>query len=136
MIQHTNLALESAKKSIDLLQQYVSAKTQQVRNDVLDKMSSNDRTISMLLMWGYTPNDLIKLLNKAIALEEYRPKNLPILIFAIQKDINSVRGPFCTFNAELNNAFKKGKYDKLPELFKDNAETMPVLTQQFQMNGC
>ena len=131
MIQNTNLALESAKKSIDLLQQYVSAKTQQVRNDVLDKMLSNDRTVSMLLMWGYTPNDLIKLLNKAIALEEYRPKNLPILMFAIQKDLNYVHGPFCTFNAELNNAFKKGMYDKLPELFKDNAETLPVLTQQF-----
>ena len=113
-MKEQNIEIQSAEQTIDLLKKYKSAKTQEERDKLLQQMDKIDGFVNRLLA-KYTPEELITNITKAISLDRYRPKNLPITLFAINKDLDNVGGDFDTFNRELSQMVKK---DEAPETIR------------------
>lgn len=126
-----NIEIQIAEQTIDLLKKYKSAKTQEEKDDLLQQMDKIDGFVNRLLA-KYTPEELITNITKAISLDQYRPKNLPISLFAINKDLDYVGGDFDTFNRELSQMVKR---DEAPETirkkFKAGTINIYKLAKQF-----
>jgi hypothetical protein len=130
-MDNENLEIKSALQTIDLLKQYKSAKTQTEKDGILKQMDDIDGFANRLLT-KFSPDELITKITKAISLDQYRPKNLPITLFAVNKDLNYVNGEFDTFDKELSQMFKNNEN---PENIRDKftAGTVNVykLAEQF-----
>lgn len=102
-----NLELEIAKANIKLLKQYQSEPDVDKRQMIFDQMEPY-----VQIVIGYVPVDeYIARLSRAIQLDEYRPKNLPVFEFALGKDVDYVTGDFNTVDLKL----ARMKKDKAPQ---------------------
>ncbi len=126
-----NIEIENALQTIDLLKQYAVAKTE--RNELLKQMDVIDGFANRLLTQKYiTSNELIQKIEQAITLDKYRPKNMPITLFAINKGLNYINGDFSTFDSELSQMFKNKKNpNKIREQFKGGIANIQTLAKQF-----
>lgn len=128
-----NIEIESALKSIELLRQYKVAETENEKNSLVGKMMDVDGFVmGWLLRYKITPDKMIEKLEKAISLDKYRPKNLPITRFAMDKDLDYVKGDFCTFDNTLSK-YDKNNVDpkKIREHFGRKIINVDVLAKQF-----
>lgn len=98
-----DIELEIVRNNIDLLRQYIDAQDDNARNKIQEQMHALTRG---LLSKGYTPEDLITRLEKAIKLNEYRPKNLSLFLLAKSDDLDYIGGEFNTFNPNLSKLSK------------------------------
>lgn len=84
-----NIEIENALQTIDLLKRYTVAKTKTERDKLLKQMDIVDGFANKFLMQNYiSPDELRTKIEHAITLDKYRPRNLPITLFAINKDLD------------------------------------------------
>ncbi len=123
---------ESALQTIELLKQYKSAKTKAKKDSILKKIDKTDEYVSLLLEQNIAPEELITKITKAISLDKYRPKNLPFILFAMDKDLDYINGDFDTFDQKLNHMVKnKENPEKIREEFKTGITNIYMLAKQF-----
>lgn len=125
-----NVELEIVKDNINLLQQYAKATDDKTRADIHKQMHA---LVQGLLKKGYSPNDLIERLNKAIKLNEYRPKNQSLFLLAKSDDLDYIGGEYDTFNPSLSKLAKD--INKNEDAIRDSFDHLTVnrfdLVKQF-----
>ena len=130
-MDNENLEIKSALQTIELLKQYKSAKNQTEKDSILKQMDDIDGFANRLLT-KFSPDELITKITKAISLDQYRPKNLPITLFAVNKDLNYVNGEFDTFDKELSQMFKNNENpENIRDKFKAGTVNVYMLAKQF-----
>ena len=131
-----NLEIESAIQTVELLKKYKAAKTQAEKDNLLKQMDEVDLFASKLIVQHkISPKELITKMTKAIAKDKYRPKNIPIAIFALNKDLDFIKGDFDSFDANLNKMFKdKEDAKKIRNAFKAATVNVYMLAKQFSMD--
>ncbi len=126
-----NFEIKSALQIIELLKKYKSAKTQDEKDNLIKQMDDIDGFANRLLE-KYSPDELIEKITKAISLEQYRPKNMPISLFAINKDLDYVNGEFDTFNRDLSIMYNNKENPKqIRETFVAGTANIYKLAKQF-----
>lgn len=128
-----NIEIQSAKKAIVLLKKIASAKTQDKRNTLLEELQSVYMwAYKLLKRKNYDPRDLATKMERALELDQYRPKNMAIAQLATSKDLEYINGEFDTFDPELQKMFKNNeKPDKIREAFRGGTANIYVLAKQF-----
>lgn len=132
-----NYEIETVLQTIDLLKKYDSAKIETKKKEILQKLRNIDidkegYLYTLIKKNYYTPKYLITRLEKAIKKDKYRPKNLPIISFALEKDLDYVNGEFDTFDLELSQMSKNEKdHNKIREKFIKATRNINVLAKQF-----
>lgn len=128
-----NIEKESALQAIELLKQYLSANTVTQKAEVLDRLHNENLMVHMLVTkYNHDPEVLVSKMEKALHLDKYRPKNLPIPLFAISQDLEFVNGEFDTFNPVLNKMFKNNEDPKkIRQRFMAATINMSLLAKQF-----
>ena len=130
-MDNENLEINSALQTIDLLKQYKAAKNQNEKDSILKQMNDIDGFANRLLT-KFSPDELSTKITKAISLDQYRPKNLPITLFAADKDLNYINGEFDTFDRELSQMFKNNENpEKIYDKFKAGTVNIYILAKQF-----
>ena len=130
-MDNKNIEIKSALQTIELLKQYSFATTQDEKDKLLKQMDDIDGFANRLLTI-FSPDELIEKITKAISLDQYRPKNLPITLFAVNKDLNYINGEFDTFNRELSQMFKNNENpEKIRDKFKTGTVNVYMLAKQF-----
>ena len=130
-MDNKNLEINSALQTIELLKQYKAAKNQTEKDSILKQMDDIDGFANRLLA-KLSPDELITKITKAISLDQYRPKNLPITLFAVNKDLNYVKGEFDTFDKELSQMFKNNEdHKKIRDKFQSGTKNLCMLATQF-----
>ena len=130
-MDNENIEINSALQTIELLRKYKSAKTQNEKDTILKQMDDIDGFANRLLT-KFSPDELIIKITKAISLDQYRPKNLPITLFAVNKDLDYVNGEFDTFDRELSQMFKNNENpEKIRDKFKAGTVNVYMLAKQF-----
>ena len=132
-MDNENIEVKSALQTIELLKRYKSAKTQDEKDDILKQMDVVDGLANRVLQKGrFAPDELITKITKAISLDQYRPKNMPITFFALDSDLDYVNGDFDTFDRELSQMDKnKENPDKIRAKFKAGTVNIYLLAKQF-----
>jgi len=126
-----NIEIESALQLIELLKKYKIAKTKKEKKFLLKQIDDIDGFANKLLV-NFSPDELITKITKAISLDKYRPKNLPIILFAVNKDLNYVNGEFDTFDPELSQMFKNNENPKkIRDKFQTGIQNLCILAEQF-----
>lgn len=129
-----NIEIENAQQLVVLLKQYESAKTKQEKGALLDQIATTDSAVHEVLLNtpSYDVKVLIQKINKAIELDEYRPKNMSIGQLAISGDLDYMVGEFDTFDVKLSKMMKdKEDRDKIREQFKVGMRNLDVMKKQF-----
>ena len=128
-----NIEIQSAKKAIVLLKKIASAKTQDKRNTLLEELQSVYMwAYKLLKRKNYDPRDLATKMERALELDQYRPKNMAVAQLATSKDLEYINGEFDTFDPELQKMFKNNeKPDKIREAFRGGTANIYVLAKQF-----
>ncbi len=130
-MNNANIEINSALQTIELLKRYKVAKNQAEKDNILKQMDDIDGFANRLLA-KLSPDELITKITKAISLDQYRPKNLPITLFAINKDLNYVNGEFDTFDRELSQMFKNNENpEKIRNKFRAGTVNIYFLAKQF-----
>ena len=122
--------IKNAKKAIDVLKQYDSAKTKAEKDILLGKL---DDFFATLIQSGYyTPAELVRRITKAIKLDKYMPKNMSFAQLVTSDDLDYISGDFDTFNSKLHKEFKSGKNpEKMRMLFKCGITNVHLLSELF-----
>ena len=130
---NTNIEITSALQAIELLKQYNSAKDQAEKDGLLKQLSDADRfAYLMITRRNHDPLDLAVKMEKAIKLDKYRPKNMPIVKLALSKDLDNINGEFDTFDREMSQMLKnKEDPNKIRDKFKAATANIYVLAKQF-----
>ncbi|MBR4891817.1 MAG: hypothetical protein IKZ34_01375 [Alphaproteobacteria bacterium] len=124
--------IENIYKVIDNLKKYWYAKTEEERIEAIKEIFKLDRVVFDLLQTGkYAADDLAFKLKLATKLDSYRPKNLPISVFAFSPDLYYMEGKFSTFNRGLSRAYKTKAHDKLPEMFQKATANISILKKKY-----
>lgn len=130
-MDNENLEINSALQIIELLKQYKAAKNQIEKDSILKQIDDVDGLAKRLLT-KFSPDELITKITKAISLNQYRPKNLPITLLAINKDLDYINGEFDTFDRELSQMFKNNeKPEKIRNKFKVGILNVHKLAKKF-----
>ena len=130
-MDNENLEINSALQTIELLKQYKSAKNQNEKDGIFKQMDNIDGFANKLLI-KFSTDELITKITKAISLDQYRPKNLPITLFAVNKDLNYVNGDFDTFDKELSQMFKNNENpENIRDKFQSGTKNLCMLAKQF-----
>ena len=130
-----NVEIQVAKQTVDLLKELASVKTQEQKDALL-------KQLSFVNLWAHKvltnpnkhiePLELAERLEKAIKLDQYRPKNMNLVQLALSKDLDYVGGDFDTFDGELNKMFKdKADPEKIRNRFKAGTANIYTLEKQF-----
>lgn len=131
LAHYLNLELRNIKQTIWLLKQYKLAVSDKQKNKLIQKMRSLDMPADRLLQ-EFTPEQLITKFKKAIALYNYKPKNLHMALFATSKDLDYIGGEFSTFDRNLSQMAKnKEETHKIQERFKYGMTNNNLLSRQF-----
>mgnify|MGYP003309508747 CR=1 FL=1 len=133
---NTNIEITSALQAIELLKQYNSAKDQAEKDDLLKQLSDVDRfAYLMITRHNHDPLDLAVKMEKAIKLDQYRPKNMPIVKLAVSKDLDNINGEFDTFDKEMSQMVKNNESpDKIRDKFKEATANIHMLAKQFAID--
>ncbi len=125
-----NLELEIAWENVILLGQYQKATDPRRRKEIFDQM---DGYVQIIIENGYVPLDeYATRLKRAIHLEEYRPKNLPIFEFALSNDLDYINGNFDTFDRRLAKMQRDGASpEEIRERFHDATPNRFMMAKQF-----
>jgi len=128
-----NIEIQNAKQTIALLKSYATAKTQKKKDTLLQQIRSVNLWAHILLTQkNYEPMDLATKIEKAIQLNQYRPKNMSIVQLAKSDDLNHIGGEFDTFDIKLNKMMKdKESPEKIRDLFKGGTANVYILAKQF-----
>jgi len=128
-----NIEIKNAYQMIDLLKAYAAAKTKAEKDDLLQQMRSFDLgPHALLTKQNYDPMDLAARIEKAIQLDQYRPKNMPILQLAVSDDLDRIGGKFNTFDEKLSRMIKNNeKPEKIRDRFKGGTYNVHMLAKQF-----
>jgi len=101
------IEINTALEIIKLLKQYDVVTTQYEKDFICEQIAGLDGfVVDWLKSPEASPTTIIKRIEKAISLNEYRPKNISICHFAHNKDLNYIQGDFSTFDAELSKRYK------------------------------
>ena len=103
-----NIELKIASQQVHLLKQYMAAKTEAQKNKLAEKFVFE----IPILLKKFPPETLIERLEKAIALDKYRPRDLSVYTFAKSRDLDYIGGEFSTFDSDLRDMLKNGE-DKI-----------------------
>lgn len=126
-----NFEINAALRTVELLKQYKSAKNQAEQESILKQMDEVDAFASKMVLKMPT-DELIEKIMKAISLDEFRPKNLPILLLAMNKDLDNIKGEFDTFNFDLSKAFKNNEpHEKIRDKFAAATASVYNLKKKF-----
>ena len=93
-----NLEITNAKEQVQLLKKYKLEKNKEIKEKIYNELSFEVK----LLLKNFKPEYIIKKLEKAIQLDDFRPRNLSIYTFAMDPDLNYVNGEFSTFDEFLS----------------------------------
>lgn len=93
-----NLEITNAKEQVLLLKKYKLEKNKEIKEKIYNELSFEVK----LLLKNFKPEYIIKKLEKAIQLDDFRPRNLSIYTFAMDPDLNYVNGEFSTFDEFLS----------------------------------
>lgn len=128
-----NIEIQIAKQTVELLKQYAAAKTQEEKDSLLSQIRSANLGVHIVLTKrNYDPLDLAAKIDKAIQLDQYRPKNMSILQLAISDDLDHVGGDFNTFDMKLSQMIKnKEEPEKIRDRFIGGTANIYVLAKQF-----
>ena len=130
-MDNENLETNSALQTIELLKKYKVAETQDKKDNILKQIKDIDGFANILLK-KFSPDELITKITKAISLDKYRPKNLPITLFAVDENLDYINGEFDTFDVELSQMVKNGENpEKIRNKFKAGTVNIYVLAKQF-----
>lgn len=129
----SNIEIQNAQQAIKLLKSYSVAETQAEKDELLKQLEAVDRlTYLHLIKRGYDPLDLAQKMEKAIKLDKYRPKNLPIVKLALNKDLDYINGDFDTFDYNINKMIRNNeKPENIRDRFKAATVNVYVLAKQF-----
>lgn len=132
-MDNENIEIQIAKQTIGLLKQYADAKNQEEKDSLLSQLSSvNPGAHIVLTKKNYDPLDLAAKMEKAIQLDQYRPKNMSIVQLAISDDLAHVNGDFDTFDIKLSKMIKnKEDPKKIRDCFIGGTANIYVLAKQF-----
>ena len=100
-----NLEIKVAIQQVRLLKQYMAAKTEAQKNKLAEKFVFE----IPIMLKKFPPEILIERLEKAIALDKYRPRNLSVYTFANLRDLDYIDGEFSTFDSDLRDMLKNGE---------------------------
>ena len=125
--------IQTAKFTVNLLKELASVKTQEQKDALLFQLSVvNLWAHKALTRKHFDPLDLANRLEKAIKLDQYRPKNMNLVQLALSKDLDHIGGDFDTFDVELSKMFKdKADPDKIRGRFKAGTANIYTLAKQF-----
>lgn len=128
-----NVEIQIAKQTVELLKLYAAAKTQEEKDSFLSQIrSANLGAHIVLTKRNYDPLDLAAKIDKAIQLDQYRPKNMSIIQLAISDDLDHVGGDFNTFDMKLSRMIKnKEEPEKIRDRFIGGTANIYVLAKQF-----
>ena len=128
-----NIEIQIAKQTIELLKQYASEKTQTQKDALLKQLRiTNLGAYILITKQNYNPSDLVIRIEKAIKLNQYRPRNMSITQLAVSKDLDYIAGDYDTFDRKLNKLVKdKADPDKIRERFIGGTANIYVLAKQF-----
>ncbi len=128
-----NYEIENALQIIELLEKYIHAENEPEQNEILQKLRNTNRdAYKLITKQNYNPKALITKLKKAIKLDEYRPKNLSIISFAVNEDLDYTHGDFDTFDPKLSHMFKNNAApDTIRERFEQGIKNINLLAKQF-----
>lgn len=132
-MKNENIEIKIAKQTIDLLKQYAVAKTQTDKDNLLKQINDiNLIAYLSITQENYDALDLATKIEKAIKLDKFRPKNKPITLLAVDKDLENITGEFNTFDIKLNKMFKHNEDPKkIRDRFKVGITNASILAKQF-----
>ena len=132
-MDNKNIEIESALRAIKLLKQYNSAKNQNEKDKLLKQLYDTDLfAYFRITKHNNDPLDLAVKMEKAIKLDQYRPKNMPIVKLALSKDLDNINGEFDTFDREMSQMFKnKEDPNRIRDGFRAATANIYVLAKQF-----
>ncbi len=127
------IEINTALEIIKLLKQYDATTTQTEKDFICKQIAClDDFVVYWLKRLGASPIMIIKRIEKAISLNEYRPKNISICHFAHNKDLNYIQGDFSTFDAELSKRYKnKTSFKEICARFKFGTSNTVIMAKQF-----
>lgn len=128
-----SLEIQIANRTIGLLNAYVVATTQEQKDKILNEIHDIDLWAYMILTTkNYDPQKLATRMEKAIKLNDYRPKNMSIVQLATSNDLDNISGDFDTFDPGLQKMFKNNEDpDKIRKTFTAGTANVYVLARQF-----
>lgn len=132
-MKEQNIEIQNAQQAIKLLKLCSVAKTQEEKDKLLKQLEGVDKlTYLYVIKRGYEPFDLAQKIEKAIKLDKYRPKNLPIVQLALNKYLENIHGEFDTFDNDINKMLKNNeKPENIRDRFKAATVNIYVLAKRF-----
>ena len=132
-MDNNNIEIQNAQQTIELLKSYAAAKTQEEKDNLLQQIHSVNLGAHILLtQQNYEPIDLATKMEKAVQLDQYRPKNMSIVQLAISDDLEHIGGDFSTFDKKLSRMIKNNeKPEVIRERFKGGTHNVYLLAKQF-----
>lgn len=132
-MKYKNIEIESALQIIKLLKQYKKTKNDDEKIVLLDQMTNiNGFILGWLIRYNTPIDEIIKKIKKAISLDKYRPKNMPVIHFAMDKDLDYVNGEFCTFDRTLSKMIKNNVDNKkIRNRFNSEIPNIDMMAKQF-----
>lgn len=130
-MDNKNIEINSALQTIELLKQLPLKKTKQ------DYSLMNKLRITNIEAWDlvkhkkYDTTKLILGLEKAINLNQYRPKNMSITQFAISDDIDYINGNFDTFDLQLSRELKDNNPLIIVKKYQQAITNLHLLAKHF-----
>lgn len=98
--------IKNTKQIIELLKMYILAQTNDEKSWCIAEIQKLNPDVPALLQ-KYTANELQTRLKHAIYKDNFRPKNISIVSFAADEDMEYINGEFSTFDIKLSKAAKK-----------------------------
>jgi hypothetical protein len=132
-MKESNIEIQNAQQTIDLLKLYASAKTQEEKDTLLQQIHSVNLGAHILLtQQNYKPLDLAAKIEKAIKLDRYRPKNMLLMQLAKSDDLEHIAGEFDTFDRNLAKMVKNNESpEKIRDRFIAGTANIYILAKQF-----
>lgn len=120
---------EVVLQNIDLLKQYMVAKTDEEKSTLKSKMNIYPKNA---IDMKHSPIAIIKRLEYSLKLAQHKPKNKSFFELAFDKDAGSIKGEFDTFDAKLSALEKNvAEPKKIRERFLHSMSNEKALVQQF-----
>ena len=128
-----DVEIERAMDCLDLLGEYMRAKTNDEKNAVLVELDKYDRRYSMAIKeYKFDPLCLLEWTFRAILLNRFRPKNMEFGSFVFSNDLDYISGEFDTFDLKLSQDLKNGvAHEKIRDQFGSATTNRSILAEQF-----